>query len=287
MEDIRYSEFLFLRGVATGEHKYFNYGDGPRSVSLGLESLDIYSEMVMASLEDLHVRVENTNANSLVLRLRGELPDKCDQAVSFPPWQWANPREGLKQYLRSNTVSQLAITYRGLQRIEELRDLLRRDQILEPFGVLLDLRYFRRELEDSLKRSSETAVSVLYTDMDNFKRINDEFGHQAGDVVMKAYLESVRSGLEPFGTGFRGRGDETVALIIGQGHERAVKIAEGIRTRVEAMRCEHKGTKLPPVTTSIGVATTPPASRSPEVEALADERQSRAKKSGRNRVVFE
>lgn len=287
MEDIRFSEFLFLQGVATGENKEFHHSDGARATSLGLKSLGFYLEMVMASMEDLHVRVENTAANDLVLRLRGELPVRCEQATHYPSWQWANPREGLKLYLQSNTISQLAITYRGLQRLEDLRESLRRDRILEPFGVLLDLRYFRRDLEDALKRSADTPISVLYADMDNFKRINDQHGHEAGDVVMKAYLESVRDGLEPFGSGFRGRGDETVALIIGQGHARAVEIAEGIRKRVEAMQCEHKGIELPPVTTSIGVATTPPVSRTPEIEALADQRQSKAKQDGKNRVVFE
>lgn len=146
MEDIRYSEFLFLPGVARGEISTFITATGLEPPPLDSNLWISIWKWSLAFFEDLHIRVENTAANSLVLRLRGELPDKCDQATHFPSWPWANPREGLKQYLRSNTVSELAITYRGLQRIEELRELLHRDRILDRFGVLSDLRYFHQEL---------------------------------------------------------------------------------------------------------------------------------------------
>src|SRR5205814_7916056 len=139
---------------------------------------------------------------------------------------------------------------RGLRRVEELRDVLRRDRILEHFGVLLDLRYLHIDLQDALGRPSETPVSVLYADLDSFKSINDKFGHAAGDVMLKAYLEVVRDSLGSFGTAYRGKGDEVVAIITGLGHERSVQLAEKIRKTVEAMECEYKGTRLPNVTAS-------------------------------------
>ena len=284
MEDIRYSEFLLLRGVASGEIQSCNY-DSLQANALGFNSRDLCQEMVIAALEDLHIRLDNTNADRLVLRLRGELPERTQLAGAFPHWQWENPREGLKEALRGGGIQRPRITYRGLQRIETLREQLKRDRILEPFGVLLDVRYFQRDLEDALKRSSDTVVSVLYGDMDNFKRINENFGHEAGNVVMKAYLECVCDGLGSFGTGYRGRGDETMGLIIGQDAARSEQIAEDIRKRVEALQCEHKGAKLPNVSASIGLATTPPAERSMELESLADHRQAKAKKGGKNQVV--
>lgn len=284
MDDIRYSEFLFLRGVAANEIQMCNY-DSLRTHNLGVSSSVISFEMALAALEDLHIQIDNSILRYLVFRLRGELPERCDKAAHFPIGQWLNPREGLETGLRGDTSHRIRITYRGLQRIEDLRDLLKRDRILERFGVLLDIRYFRQDLEDALKRSADTAVSVLYGDMDNFKRINDQFGHDAGDVVMKSYLECVRDGLGQFGTGYRGVGDETVGLIVGQDAARAQQICEDIRKRVEVLKCEHKGQKLPPVSASIGLATTPPADRSMELESLADQRQQKAKQSGKNKVV--
>lgn len=88
-----------------------------------------------------------------------------------------------------------------------------------------------------------------------------------------------------FGDAYRGSGDEVVAIILGQGHERGVEIAENIRTRVSALRCEHKGQPLPTVSASIGVATTPPEERNRDVYLVADRRQGLAKQRGKNQVV--
>ncbi len=132
---------------------------------------------------------------------------------------------------------------------------------------------------------SDVAVSVIYADMDNFKPINDEYGHPAGDVVMKAYLQIVQEVVGQFGSAYRGLGDETISLIIGLGHERALEMAETIRQKVAALACEHGGKELPKVTASIGVASTPPDTRSADIETLADDRNSKAKKAGKNRVV--
>ena len=77
------------------------------------------------------------------------------------------------------------------------------------------------------------------------------------------------------------------AQVVGQGHDRTVEIAQAIRKRVAEMKFENKGALLPPVSASIGVASTPPDSRTPEIEALADERQIKAKKTGKDRVVSE
>jgi diguanylate cyclase (GGDEF)-like protein len=270
--DVRYSEFLFLREVEKNPLAYINFNDPNHQQVFGLGQVWLI-EMAMALLEDLYIRPEQDTVERLVRDMRRETHRNAGIA-----------RAELSGLLVSQNL-QFRITYRGLCRIEELRDLLKRDRILEPFGVLLDIRYFRIELADALRRQSEIAVSVLCLDMDNFKRINDEFGHSAGDIVMKAYFEIVRDCLGTFGTAFRGRGDETYALIIGQGHERAVDFAETIRRSVEELRREHAGNGLPQVTASIGVATTPPGPRSMEIESLADDRQGRAKKEGRNRVI--
>src|SRR5581483_2599005 len=173
----------------------------------------------------------------------------------------------------------------GLRRIQELRDLLKRDRILEPLGVLLSMQYFHRDLEDALGRPTDLSVSVLHIDMDNFGIINKMEGYAAGDVVMKAYLEVVHRVVGNFGAGYRGTGDEVRVLIPGQGHQRASEFAEAIRKEVEALRCEFKEKKLPLVTASIGVATTPPEARALELQNLADSRQLQAKKGGKNRVV--
>jgi len=285
MEDIRYSEFNFLQAVATGQFKHFQYADKTQLKVVGIDSTTMYLEMTIAALQDLHIRIRNDAIQFLAGRLRGELSHESSARTSIPRGQWDNPRYGLELALRSNTCHEVEITYRGLQRIEILRELLRRDRILEFFGVLLDLRYFRPDLMKALERSADTPVTVLYADMDDFGQINKKFGQAAGDVVMQAYLECVRDALGEFGNGYRSLGDETVSLIVGQGHERAVELAEDIRSRVRAMRCNYKGKSLPPVSTSIGVATTPPEGRTADIIDTAEERKRKAKEAGKDRVI--
>lgn len=285
MEDIRYSEFIFLQSIATGQFKHFNHGDSTQLKAVGFNSTTMYLEMAIAALQDLHIRIRNDAIENLAARLRGELPHESPARQSLLDWEWNYPRRGLETRLRTQTLHEVEITYRGLQRMEDLRELLRRDRILEFFGILLDLRYFRPDLMSALQGSTDTPVTVLYADMDNFGQINKKFGQAAGDVVMKAYLEAVRDELGEFGNGYRSLGDETVSLIVGQEHDRSVELAEAIRSRVKAMQCNYKGKDLPRVSASIGVATTPPEGRTADVIDIAEERKRKAKEAGKNCVV--
>jgi diguanylate cyclase (GGDEF)-like protein len=282
-DDVRYSEFLFLSDLEKNPQKYFNPNDPKQQQSIGLNQV-VYVEMVCALIEDLYVKFNRTDLQLLVGRLRGEVRSSSPPSA-IAQYQWENPRLALFDRFLEAQLYQLSITYRGMRRIEELRDLLKRDRILDDFGILLSIRYVRRDLYEALRRSSDVAVSVLYLDMDDFGKINKQYGQSAGDEVMKSYLEIVRESIGDFGTGYRGVGDETVGLIVGQGHAKAMEIAETIKRRVGAMQCEYKAKLLPRVTTSIGVATTPPESRSMDIETLAESRKRVAKGSGKNCVI--
>jgi diguanylate cyclase (GGDEF)-like protein len=286
MDDVRYFELRFLSAIASGSIPQF-WGSDPQQSKTFSPKPDMYVEMALTLIEDLYVRFRRDDHQLFVARLRGEL------SLSYPRQHypqdhlWDNPREGIRSILSGQVAQDLCITYRGLRRIEELRDLLRRDRILEHFGVLLDMRYFLSDLQEALSRGPGVAVSVIYADMDHFKPVNDRFGHEAGDAVMKAYLEVVRDSIAQFGSAYRGCGDETAGLVLGLGHERAVEIAETIRKGVAALNCQHKGESMPKVTASIGVASTPPEPRTADIETLADARNRTAKDAGRNRVVAE
>lgn len=288
MEDVRYSEFKFLQALDAGTYDFpLFYSNNERQLkTVGIRPW-MYIEMAATLIEDLYVRFSKDEIQMLVPRLRGELiqPEKFNRPYAIQEYHWNNPRAGIMEVLSGQSLQSLAITYRGLRRIEDLRDLLKRDRILDDFGVLLSMRYFRRDFEDAIQRSTDVAISVIYADMDNFGVINKKHGQAAGDVVMKAYLEVVRDCLGSFGEGYRGVGDETCALILGQSHARSVEIAETIRKRVGELECSYKGTKLPKVTASIGVATSPPENRSLDIETCSQDRQRTAKQEGKNRVV--
>jgi diguanylate cyclase (GGDEF)-like protein len=290
MKDIRYSELVFLREIGKGDFEYFTTMNKKQLEAVGLQNQAIYYiEMAVTLLEDLYVCFQDSERQLFVARLRGELGPRFNNVPSraFPDYYWDNPREGLENILNGlhGGIPRLRITYRGLRRIEELRDILRYERVLEPCGILLSMQYFLRDLDDSLRSGPDAPVSVIHADMDNFKRINTEFGYKAGDEVMKSYLEVVRDSLGILGEAYRGVGDEVSAIIMGQGHAKAIEIAEKIRKGVENLRCQHKGTILPPVTASIGVATTPPETRTADVENVAQQRIQQAKDKGKNRVI--
>ncbi len=264
--------------------EYFNCNDEKQTKIVGLGQM-LYVDMAITLLEDFYVRFNTDEPQLFVARLRSEISQNHGPPPNYPPHYWLDPRTGLRNILMSQSLQGVSITYRGLRRIEELRDLLRHERILEDFGILLSIRYFRRDFQDALQRTSDVAVSVLYADMDNFGKINKQFGQAAGDVVMKAYLEVVRDKIGLLGEAYRGVGDEVAAIVVGQGYQRVIELGETIRKGVESLRCEYKGIALPKVTASIGIATTPPEERKLEIEILAESRKRQAKEKGKNCVV--
>lgn len=282
MDDIRYSEMLFLQAVLNRKLDWLHSSntDLPDSFKI---SPEFFLGMVETLLEDMYVSFDQPYHQELVFRLRGE--HITEKPFDVTEQEWIKPRTAIRNILRGKTSYQLCITYRGQRRIEELRDILKRDRILEDFGVLLSIRYFLPDLQDALDRAPDLSVSVIRADMDNFSPINNRFGHQAGDEVMNAYLLAVRDAVGDWGTAYRGVGDETVSIIVGQGHPRSLEIANEIRDRVRSLKIEYKGKLLPSVTAIIGVVTSPPAPRSREVDILAEAAQIRAKEMGKDRVV--
>ena len=281
--DIRYSELRFLQSFQA-ERRQVHLGSNEEAAIIGL-STALYTDLILVLLEELCVELTDIGKQLLVYRLRNETsPDLIQSGIE--DYEWANPREALRRGLQTGQISnELRITYRGRRRIEELRDVLREGRILEKFGVLLDGRHFNGDLDDAVTRSSNTSLSVIRLDLDHFKRVNDTFGHHAGDVIMTHYFRNVREVIGSFGEAYCLGGDEVAVIVPGIGHERTTAIAQRMCAAVAAMRCEHQGATLPEVSVSVGVASAPPDERSRALDRLADERLYRAKDQGRNRVV--
>lgn len=274
MEDIRYSEMLFLQDVLNRKLEMFH----PSTVD-SLNRFKIRPEfflgMVETLLEELYVSFDHPPHQELVLCLRREHVTERPHEISAQ--DWIKPRTGIRNILQGKLMYRLRITYRGVRRIEELRDLLKRDRILDDLGVLLSMRYFERDLQDALGRSPEISVSVIHADMDDFGQFNKDFGHDAGNEVMKAYLLAVRDAVGFLGEAYRMGGDEASSIIVGQGRRRAREIADEIWAQVRSLKVEYKGRTLPGVTASVGVATSPPAPRSRDVYTIAEAAQREAK----------
>lgn len=144
---------------------------------------------------------------------------------------------------------------------------------------------FTALFDESLRRGKH--LSVLVMDIDKFKPINDTFGHDAGDEVLREFAKRIRSQTRGIDIVARFGGEEVVVLVPDTGLDIARIVAERIRAHVE---CEtfaiHNETRRVPVTVSIGVASRQPGDTSPQdMLKRADLALYRAKDQGRNQVV--
>lgn len=140
--------------------------------------------------------------------------------------------------------------------------------------------YFQNRFDDMgrFARRNRTALSVAMIDIDFFKNVNDRFGHQEGDRVLKGVGERVGAFFESKGITARYGGEEFIAAVSALPETDVVGM-------VEKFRAEIAGETSLGVTVSCGVAAYP---RCPDIDALietADKALYRAKESGRNRVV--
>ncbi len=141
----------------------------------------------------------------------------------------------------------------------------------------------RAEGELANSRESHKPVTVAFLDCDNFKQVNDEFGHMAGDDLLRQAADIMRSSLRPNDLVARLGGDEFAILLVDTTQPEAEKVIE--RVRVDLQQSMEKNQW--PVTLSIGVVTyaTPPASLR-EAMHDADEAMYHVKRMSKNAVEY-
>lgn len=148
-------------------------------------------------------------------------------------------------------------------------------------------RFFElAEKEFERYKRYETSISAIMFDIDDFKNLNDTYGHQAGDEVLRSI--AARCGRVVRENDIIGRygGEEFAVLLVETGESEAVVVAERLRNEIASRPIKIKGNALLNVTVSVGVATVDASTKSLE-ELLynADKALYRAKKSGKDCVV--
>jgi len=157
--------------------------------------------------------------------------------------------------------------------------------LLDPLTGIYNWRYATGVLQTEVYRSSRTgrAFSLIMLDIDHFKMINDRFGHQKGDIALRAIAEIVKKRLEKTDVFTRRSGDEFLILLSDTSGEQAALLAEDLRLSVAQA-------KIPDVdhlTASFGVSEYRAGDTVDSVVHRADEQMYRAKQAGRNRVCSE
>jgi len=145
------------------------------------------------------------------------------------------------------------------------------------------------EIAEAASQRSQTAqdhLAIIMLDVDHFKRVNDEYGHKAGDAVLAAVAGSLKKSLRQGDVAGRFGGEEFIVLVLGAPPERCAHSAERLRQAVAQLIIANAPAPIQ-VTISLGLACLDPGQRLP-LEALidwADQALLLAKQQGRNRVV--
>lgn len=191
--------------------------------------------------------------------------------------------DGDQTHLGAGTVLQFRFQD---ERETEFHVLMQTYKTQDPLTDALNRRSFVTELDKEVgyARRHGEPLAVLMFDVDHFKRINDTFGHLAGDQMLREISAVVRDIKRAEDVFARFGGEEFVILLRGTDASGALPFAERLRTAVEALEVEHEGRHIK-ATISIGLCTLDEGVAGAEsLIALADKRLYRAKASGRNRT---
>lgn len=168
-----------------------------------------------------------------------------------------------------------------------LQKILKEQSIKDPLTKLFNRRYLEETLERETIRANRNKqpLCVLMMDIDHFKKVNDTYGHDAGDAVLVAFAGMLSHKLRKDDIVCRLGGEEFIAIMPAASLDHAKIRAEEINESTRKMKVVFKG-KVIPVTVSIGIAQFPEHGDSKEeLMANADSALYSAKQTGRNKFV--
>jgi len=150
----------------------------------------------------------------------------------------------------------------------------------------------RRRFDEAIAQEAsrcvryDRAATVILMDIDHFKAVNDNYGHQTGDQVLKNFANIVKAAIRTTDVLARYGGEEFILILPDTGLEQGTLLAERIRESIENETIRLSNKQLPSVTSSFGVSVLSAKAASPElVIAKADKALYRAKGAGRNCVM--
>jgi diguanylate cyclase (GGDEF)-like protein len=223
----------------------------------------LLTRQIMVPLSALTRGAEKVAEGDLDVRLAVH----CNDEIGFATMVFNEMVAKLK--LSQTKLEQLATT-------DPLTGLNNRKRVM---GILSDLyAYYRRY---------EAEFSVLMLDVDHFKVVNDTYGHQAGDTVLKQVAELLNENLRNVDAAGRYGGEEFIVLLAESGVDESIQAAERIRKAVANHTFIHEDQKIQ-IHISVGIARIHKQDRDEQkVVGRADMALYRAKDEGRNRVVYQ
>lgn len=189
-----------------------------------------------------------------------------------------------QQRLASTVAERVGLALANLR----LREALRSQSVRDPLTGLFNRRYMEESLEREMRRAARNRkpVGAIMIDLDHFKRFNDTFGHEAGDMLLREFGNLARARTRMEDIACRYGGEEFIIIMPDASLENTYARAEQLREAIKHLEFRSGGQPIGMVTASMGIAAFP--DHAGTVEALvraADTALYQAKRSGRDRVL--
>ncbi len=174
---------------------------------------------------------------------------------------------------------------RKLASKDPLTGLYNRRGFLEEGGKVFRVVLEAKKYQGRRKNYLVNNLSLVFLDLDDFKKINDAFGHLAGDAALKKIADLLTGAIRLNDLVGRWGGEEMLVLLVGASDFDARRIAEELRQRIEGTKFL-VGFKTIRITASLGVAAMKGEMNLEELIHKADRAMYKAKKEGKNKVVI-
>ncbi|EOL8969441.1 diguanylate cyclase [Cronobacter dublinensis] len=170
---------------------------------------------------------------------------------------------------------------------QKLRDELIEKAMYDPLTGMRNRYHLEEALHACISQAeaSGAPVSCLMIDIDYFKTLNDQYGHDAGDAALKEIARAMRATLSDTAQAFRYGGEEFLVLLPGMAEAQAHALATRLLHQVSGLSLRYNGQEIGPVSVSIGLATWPDHARRENLVKNADIALYLAKEMGRSRIV--
>jgi diguanylate cyclase (GGDEF)-like protein len=249
--------------------------------------------ILQAAIEATHASGGSISSGDIVLATRGAAGGGRGEPLEFPLRVAGGrpaalvlhpPPSGFGDEARDAAAWIAAQALIALENAH-LHGLVQRQAVTDELTGLANRRRFLAQLDTEVARSrrSGSPLALVLSDLDDFKQVNDRYGHEAGDKTLRAFADILRAAVRDIDLPVRLGGEEFAILLPDTNLEGGANLAERIRATLAATKIESGSDRIR-VTASFGVSCFPTAAAADELLVDADRRLYDAKSRGKNRV---